>query len=179
MADSMLPHIFRPIPDLSELPQPTNREDRLRTIIANLEKHDQDVRYSMLVEARQRLKSLSADEDTEMNDGVDAQSSSSSDHRQFIASMNASYTEGSGDPCLLHGSIPTSGPSVRQAPVPVQVRVAQDAIEQMEAYDRHVKQTKDYYVKALQRQQSSRGDASPAQPGGGHLNLDPRRRPTG
>jgi len=48
MADSMLPHIFRPIPDLSELPQPTNREDRLRTIIANLEKHDQDVRYVVM-----------------------------------------------------------------------------------------------------------------------------------
>ncbi|KAK1072022.1 hypothetical protein LTR74_002852 [Friedmanniomyces endolithicus] len=179
MADSMLPHIFRPIPDLSKMPQPTNREDRLRTIIANLEKHDQDVRYSMLAEARQRLESLRADEDTEMNDGMDTQSSSSSDHRQFVASMNAPYTEGSGDPCLLHGSIPTSGPSVRQAPVPVQVRVAQDAIEQMEAYDRHAKQTKDSYVRALQRQQSSRGDAGPAQPGGGQLNPDPRRRPTG
>jgi len=48
MADSMLPHIFWPIPDLSEMPQPTNREDRLRTIIANLEKHDQDVRCVIL-----------------------------------------------------------------------------------------------------------------------------------
>jgi len=133
----------------------------------------------MLAEARQRLESLRADEDTDINDGMDAQNSPSSDHRQFAASMNAPYTEGSGDPCLLHGSIPTSGPSVKQAPVPVQVRVAQDGIEQMEAYDRHAKQTKDYYVKALQRQQSSRGDAGPGQLGGDQLNPDPRRRPTG
>ncbi|TKA67937.1 hypothetical protein B0A55_06569 [Friedmanniomyces simplex] len=175
MVDSMLPHIFRPIADLSHLPQPTDREDRLRTIIANLEKHDQDVRSSVLAEARQRLESLRPDEDTDMNDGNG--SPPCSDHRQFVASLNAPYTEGSGDPCLLHGSIPTAGPSVRQATVPVQVRAAQDAIQQMDAYDRHAKQTKDYYVKALQRQQASRSDAEPVQPG--RAQLDPRRKPIG
>ncbi|TKA81742.1 hypothetical protein B0A55_01126 [Friedmanniomyces simplex] len=121
------------------------------------------------------LESLRADEDTDMNDGNE--SPPCSDHRQFVASMNAPYTEGSGDPCLLHSSIPTAGPSVRQATVPVQVRAAQDAIEQMDAYDRHAKQTKDYYVKALQRQQASRSDAEPVQPGSAQL--DPRRRPIG
>lgn len=43
----MQKHIFQPIPDLNKLQRPMNREERLKTIIANLEKHEQDVKYGL------------------------------------------------------------------------------------------------------------------------------------
>lgn len=42
---TMQKHIFQPISDLNKPQRPMNREDRLKTIIANLEKHEQDVKY--------------------------------------------------------------------------------------------------------------------------------------
>lgn len=40
---TMQKHIFQPIPKLDGL---ASREDRLKTIIANLEKHERDVKYA-------------------------------------------------------------------------------------------------------------------------------------
>ena len=42
----MQKHIFQPIPKLDGLSPLASREDRLKAIIANLEKHERDVKYT-------------------------------------------------------------------------------------------------------------------------------------
>ncbi|KAK3072007.1 hypothetical protein LTR53_007595 [Teratosphaeriaceae sp. CCFEE 6253] len=179
MADGTLNHLFHPIPDLTNLPQPANKEERLQIIIANLEKQHQGV--SMLAEARQRLESARTARDDSMDTDADSNGPAPADHRQFVANMNAPHSEGSSDPYLSHGTIPAADRSVKQAPVPAEVSIAQDLAAQMGAYDKHARQTRDYYVKALERQRGARGNADPTQSSKAQLEVgrDPRRRPTG
>ncbi|KAK5688247.1 hypothetical protein LTS10_000225 [Elasticomyces elasticus] len=180
MADNMLQHILRPIPDLNNVPQPKDREERVKIIISNLEQHNQDVRASMLAEARENLTAMRADEDTNMDDHSDVHTPAAADHSRFVASMNAPYTDGSRDPCLLHGAIPDADESITQAPVPTEVRVAQDLLRRVDEYDRHAKQTRDYYGTALGRYQRNRSDPEPVQTNRAHVEpaRDPRKRPT-
>lgn len=189
-------HIFLPIPKLEDSPQPGNKEERLKVIIANLEKHHQDVRYvetkpralacealitttrsRILGEARRKLDTLRQDgaSSTEM----DIDEVSAPDHKQLIANLNAPYIEGSGDPSVPPGSVLQPDPNVKQAPVPPEVLLAQEVTQQLEAYDKHAKQTREYYVKALERQRTPlRGEPEPVQRSNVE-NRDPRRRPTG
>ncbi|KAK4962814.1 hypothetical protein LTR10_000441 [Elasticomyces elasticus] len=180
MADSMLQHILRPIPDLESLPQPKDREERAKIIISNLEQHNQDVRASMLAEAREKLTAMRADEDTNMDDTSDVQNPAVANHSRFVANMNAPHTDGSRDPCLLHGALPDADESITQAPVPTEVRVAQELLQRVDDYDRHARQTRDYYVTALERYQRNRSDPEPVQTNKAHIEAarDPRRRAT-
>lgn len=133
----------------------------------------------MLDEARRKREVLSAGE--ESTDGMDLDGHEAADHRQLIANLNASYVDGSGDPCLPDDTIPTAETSPKQAPVPLEVQIAQEVIEQMEAYDKNAKQARDFYVKALEKQRGRWRSPEPAlgsrTPTDG--SRDPRRKPTG
>jgi len=153
-------HFFRPIPALDNLPQPANKEERLRVIIANLEKHHQDVSYdrasywwvirkdrpdfyvrsSMLAEARQKLEAARSATPS----GIDIDGEEHTDQTQFIVSMSAPYVEGPGDPCTPPGSTVQPANNVRQAMVAIEISIAQEVIEKIEAYDKHAKQTREY-----------------------------------
>ncbi|KAK4539287.1 hypothetical protein LTR36_000813 [Oleoguttula mirabilis] len=166
-------HIFRPIPNFENLPEPGNREERVKLIIANLEEHHEGVRASILEEGRRKLQSLHNDAPPSAGMDIDSTCILQPDHTQLIANLSAPYVEGSGDPCALPGLLPQQlDPHMRQAPVPPVLAIAQEATQQLEAYDKHAKETRDYYAKALERMRASSG----AQTEG---TRDPRRMPTG
>ena len=133
----------------------------------------------MLAEARQHISDIQKAQaaDTAMEVDHDPL-----DHRLYLTNMRAPYVEGSGDPCLSHGTIPDVDPAIKQAPVPADVQVAQDVARQMDAYDKHARMTQDYYKKALKRHQDSRACLEPVQQGSrpqSETSRDPRRKPTG
>jgi len=55
MTDSVLHHLFHPVPELNKLPQTASKEERLKVIIVNLERQHQEVRFVLC--ARGRLQS--------------------------------------------------------------------------------------------------------------------------
>ncbi|KAK5110327.1 hypothetical protein LTR85_001280 [Meristemomyces frigidus] len=166
-------HIFRPIPSLGSLPEPANKEERLKIIIANLEKHNETVRSSILEEARMKLHSLH--DEAAYSSEMDVDSIEHPDNTLLIANLNAPYVETSGDPCAKAGSpLPPPDPYIRQVPVPPVLAMAQEAIQQLEAYDKHAKETRDYYVTALERMRGARSETAMQ----GEGIRDPRRRPT-
>ncbi|EMC96222.1 hypothetical protein BAUCODRAFT_24043 [Baudoinia panamericana UAMH 10762] len=156
-------HIFRPICDLQNLPQPANREERLKVIITNLEKQQQSARASLLKEARNELEAMrsggsDADETDENSEPAPP------DYSSFITNLNTPFADGASDPCLpTVTNVPASNQRVKQALAPLEVDVALRVTQQMDEYDRHAAQAREYYVKALERVRPAPTEAQPTQ----------------
>jgi LmbE family N-acetylglucosaminyl deacetylase len=93
------------------------------------------------------------------------------DHAKIARNL-AAHVQGSGDPCVTAGSLswpPPSNAANASSSSPPELRVYWEVTEQLEAYDRHAKQTREYYFDALERQKQAGGSF-------GTGALDPRRK---
>ncbi|KAK4580519.1 hypothetical protein LTR86_000722 [Recurvomyces mirabilis] len=144
--------IFRPIPALDDLAVTETKEKRIQTIIDNLARHQQEVRASVLRDVQRRISNESP---AAMDIDTDDQSEER-ENQNFIKNASTALPEGAPDPCLSHGTIVPMNPAVRQAVVPANFQRAQEAIEQVEAYDQNARRLREYYGRALERQKASR-----------------------
>ncbi|KAI6914159.1 hypothetical protein D0869_02925 [Hortaea werneckii] len=149
----MQKHIFQPIPKLDGLSPLASREDRLKSIIANLEKHERDVKASIAAEALQKLQTArreAANADTTAIDG-DPQV----DYGRIPSNLRAPYRQGSGDPCM-----PPIDPNhlanaaAEQATGDPQLAAVLEAFGQLRKYDTLSSKAKEPYIKALERQRA-------------------------
>ena len=130
------------------------KEERLQTIIDNLGRHQQEVRASILQDAQQRLHN---EGEVNITTDVDMESPSEQpDYQNFIKNVSASLPAGTPDPCPSHGTIVSVNPAIRQTVAPITIQHAQEAVEQVEAYDKNARQLREYYGKALERQRANR-----------------------
>lgn len=125
---------------------------------------------SILGEAREKLQSVVRDiiysEERDVNITVD--------NSRLIANLNAPYVQGSGDPCATPGALLQPDPNVRQLPISPVLAIAHEAMLQLEAYDQHSEETRQYYVTALERMRGTYSEIRRPSEGV----TDPRRRPT-
>ncbi|KAI6796977.1 hypothetical protein D0861_02779 [Hortaea werneckii] len=154
----MQKHIFQPIPDLNKLQRPITREDRLKTILANLEKHEQDVkqhRKSIVAEALQKLETArqkAADTDTTTVDH-DPQPL---DHGRLPSNLRAPYRQGSGDPCMppIDPRRLAAAEAAEQARADPQLAAVIEAVARLREYETLAGRAKEPYIKALERQRA-------------------------
>ncbi|KAK5128131.1 hypothetical protein LTR08_004185 [Meristemomyces frigidus] len=157
----MQKHIFQPIPDLDNLPEPADKEERLRVIIANLDKQHLAVRASILAEAQQQLRRLTEQHN---NNTTQQQAPSSPSpatantataqqaaHARLLANLNAPCAQGSAEYSVPPGASPQADASVRQLPVLPGVLVMRETTRVMGGYDRQAGETRGYHGGALER----------------------------
>ncbi|KAK5111774.1 hypothetical protein LTR62_004694 [Meristemomyces frigidus] len=146
--------LFRPIPDLDQIALPAAREERLQAILKNVETHQQEVRASLLSNAQQELFTPGSTDATSPTSPVENESTSK--HELFNQNVNALHGEGAPDPVLSHGTIVSTDSSVKQAVVPSAIQTALEAVQQVDAYDKHARRVRDFYSKALERERGAR-----------------------
>lgn len=125
-------------------------------------------RASIVAEAREKLEN--AQRKRESN-GKLPNGQQPPDFRRMVANVKAPYVEGSGDPCLPACTSSAGTNDTTHASQDVEISIALKTAQQLEEYDRRAIQTKDYYVKALERLRGQRSSMNQSS--------DPRRRPTG
>ncbi|KAI7551694.1 hypothetical protein KC331_g2385 [Hortaea werneckii] len=148
----MQKHIFQPIPKLDGLSPLASREDRLKTIIANLEKHERDVKASIAAEGLQKLQN--ALKEATHADTMTIESDQPVDHGQLPSSLRAPYRQGSGDPCM-----PPIDPNhlagiAEQARGDPQLAAVLEAFRRLREYDTLSSKAKEPYIRALERQRA-------------------------
>lgn len=165
-AEDIRPFIALPIPNLKALTPTTNKEDRLRTIISNLDQQQEAVRLSIIGGFKERLaKATKPDPDAmdidsshgrpgqPANDGMES----------LFTSLNCPYHDSMGDVSVKGDALlPQPPPAMRQATPPLEIQYAKEATESIKFYDRTVaKPARQHYVDALQRLQrrTSTGDS--------------------
>lgn len=74
------------------------------------------------------------------------------EHERVLANLNAPHSDPSTDPCLPPLRTVISSSTTVQARLPLEVRVTLEALEQVQRYEEHAKITREYYVRALERQ---------------------------
>ncbi|KAI6829402.1 hypothetical protein KC340_g12470 [Hortaea werneckii] len=149
----MQKHIFQPIPKLDGLSPLASREDRLKTIIANLEKHERDVKASIAAEGLQKLRN--ARKEATHADAMEIESNQPMDYGRLPSNLRAPYRQGSGDPCM-----PPIDPNhlanaaAEQARGDPQLAAVLEAFGQLREYDTLSSKAKEPYIKALERQRA-------------------------
>jgi hypothetical protein len=174
--EDLLPHLGLPVPDLKDLPKPSTKDDRLKTIVSNFDKQTRAVRLSIIETAKQKQdQALALAEDDP--DDRHARGISPADSAQpvdwgkkpFVASLNAPWHESLGDPCIpAEGAGPPSlPPGVRKMTPPPAVQLVKDAFDLIEMYDRQAKPVRKEYVDELGRCDGRRssGAGSGTKPG--------------
>ncbi|KAI6837791.1 hypothetical protein KC367_g8092 [Hortaea werneckii] len=151
----MQKHIFQPIPDLNRLQRPITREDRLKTILANLEKHEQDVKKSIVAGALQKLQTArqkATDTDTTTID----HDQQPLDHGRLPSNLRAPYRQGSGDPCMpyIDPRRLAEADAAEQARADPQLAAVLEAVAQLREYETCAGRAKEPYIKALERQRA-------------------------
>jgi hypothetical protein len=149
---------------------PNNREERLKTIIANIDRQQANVRAAIIEDARsyqqtQRESMTDAEQPTN-EDAMDVDPTTVDDEADRPAdellyqNLNAPYVEGSGDPCMLplapDGSFFAVPPGLKQARAPQEIQLAKETIDHISLYDKTSRQApfgRDYYMQALRRTQ--------------------------
>ncbi|RMZ10648.1 hypothetical protein D0860_03727 [Hortaea werneckii] len=154
-------HIFQPIPNLN-IPQcRMSREERLKTIIANLDKHEQDVRNSIVAEAFQKLQTA-RQAATDANTTA-IHSDQPVDHGQVPFNLRAPYQQGSGDPCMPHiDPKQLAEVAAEQARTDPQLAAVLEAFGQLREYETLARRAKEPYMKALERLRAQRVDGDVA-----------------
>ncbi|KAI7272075.1 hypothetical protein KC345_g7135 [Hortaea werneckii] len=157
----MQKHIFQPIPDLNKLQRPISREDRLKIIIANLEKHEQDVKTSIVAEAFQKLQT--ARQEATDADTTPIVSDQPVHHGQLPSNLRTPYQQGSGDPCMPHiDPKQLADAAAEQARADPQLAAVMEAFGHLREYETLARRAKEPYVKALERQRAQRADGDVA-----------------
>lgn len=177
----LIPHITFPIPSLKDIPRPADKEQRIKTIIANLDKHHQTARLSIIEAAKLRLEEehqALEQNRKEVNDedNMDLSPISPPDGTElFLSNLHAPYHESMGDPCYYNNknnSAPSSGGAymtpaekerekeeqeekmskgVPQKTPPVEIRLARETLAQIALYDAHALPARKFYTDALSR----------------------------
>ncbi|RMZ15448.1 hypothetical protein D0862_01671 [Hortaea werneckii] len=145
----MQKHIFQPIPKLDGL---ASREDRLKTIIANLEKHERDVKASIVAEGLQKLQN--ARKEATHVDAMEVESDQPVDHGRVPFNLRAPYQQGSGDPCMAQIDPNQLADIAEQAGGDPQLAAVLEAFRRLREYDTLSRKAKEPYIKALERQRA-------------------------
>ncbi|KAI7364179.1 hypothetical protein KC354_g5914 [Hortaea werneckii] len=149
----MQKHIFQPIPKLDGLSPLASREDRLKSIIANLEKHERDVKASIAAEGLQKLQN--ARKEATHADAMEIESNQPMDHGRLPSNLRAPYRQGSGDPCM-----PPIDPNhlanaaAEQARGDPQLAAVLEAFTRLREYETLSCKAREPYIKALERQRA-------------------------
>ncbi|KAI7215041.1 hypothetical protein KC333_g5685 [Hortaea werneckii] len=148
----MQKHIFQPIPNLDGLSPLASREDRLKTIIANLEKHERDVKACIVAEGLQKLQN--ARKEATHADAMEIESNQSVDHGRVSFNLRAPYKQGSGDPCMPPIDPSHLADTAEQARGDPQLAAVSEAFRRLREYDTLSSKAKEPYIKALERQRA-------------------------
>ncbi|KAL9534363.1 hypothetical protein SMMN14_02370 [Sphaerulina musiva] len=182
----LIPHITFPIPSLKDIPRPADKEQRIKTIIANLDKHHQTARLSIIEAAKLRLEeehqALEQNQQVDDEDNMDLSPIMSPPDgiELFLSNLHAPYHESMGDPCYYNNknnSAP-SGVSPHMTPAekerepeqeekmsqgvpqnipPVEIRLARETLAQIARYDAHALPARKFYTDALSRSMGGGG----------------------
>lgn len=181
----LIPHIAFPIPSLKDIPRPADKEQRIKTIIANLDKHHQTARLSIIEAAKLRLEeehqALEQNKQVDDEDNMDLSPISPPDGIElFLSNLHAPYHESMGDPCYYNNKnnpAPSGvGPHVTPAEKereqeqeekmsqgvpqkipPVEIRLARETLAQIARYDAHALPARKFYTDALSRSMGGGG----------------------
>lgn len=182
----LIPHITFPIPSLKDIPRPADKEQRIKTIIANLDKHHQTARLSIIEAAKLRLEEehQALEQNKEVNDEDNMDLSpimSPPDGMElFLSNLHAPYHESMGDPCYYNNknNSAASGVSPHRTPAekerepeqeekmskgvpqnipPVEIRLARETLAQIARYDAHALPARKFYTDALSRSMGGGG----------------------
>lgn len=181
----LIPHITFPIPSLKDIPRPADKEQRIKTIIANLDKHHQTARLSIIEAAKLRLEeehqALEQNKQVDDEDNMDLSPIMSPPDgiELFLSNLHAPYHESMGDPCYYNNKNPApSGVSphrtsaekereqeqeekmsqgVPQKIPPVEIRLARETLAQIARYDAHALPARKFYTDALSRSMGGGG----------------------
>ncbi|GAB1736730.1 hypothetical protein NU219Hw_g8345t1 [Hortaea werneckii] len=148
----MQKHIFQPIPKLDGLSPLASREDRLQTIIANLEKHERDVKASIVAEGLQKLQN--ARKEATHADTMEIERDQPVDHGRVPSNLRAPYQQGSGDPCMTQIDPNQLADIAEQAGGDPQLAAVLEAFRRLREYDTLSSKAKEPYIKALERQRA-------------------------
>ncbi|KAI7201597.1 hypothetical protein D0869_04284 [Hortaea werneckii] len=149
---AMQKHIFQPIPNLDKLQRPMSREDRLKIIIANLEKHERGVKADIASEGLQKLQN--ARKEATHADAMEIESNQPVDHGRVPSNLRAPYQQGSGDPCMPPIDPNHLADIAEHARADPQLAAVLEAFGQLREYDTHSSKAKEPYIKALERQRA-------------------------
>jgi hypothetical protein len=152
-----------------QVSHPSNREERLKTIIANIDRQQANVRAAIIEDARSYQQSqlrLADPDHAPDQDAMDVDPIPVDDEADRQAddllyqNLNAPYVEGSGDPCMLplapDGSFFAAPPGLKQARVPQEIQLAMETLDYISLYEKSSCQApfgRDYYMQALRRTQ--------------------------
>ncbi|KAM3423847.1 hypothetical protein BST61_g1245 [Cercospora zeina] len=170
--EGLIPHITFQIPSLKDVPKhgTLSKEERLKTIISNLDKHQQGVRLSILDGAKEKhqasIANASTNDDSTSEDGElmdiypysppqNHRSSNEKSISQLLESLETPYRESQGDP-VSTGPINLS-PDLRQKTPPSEIQAAKEALDKIAVYDTHARPAKKFYTDALARMQGGGG----------------------
>ena len=177
----LIQHITFPIPSLKDVPKPGSlgKEQRLETIIANLDKQHQTTRLKIIEAAKRKLQEHHASKQEDDPDKMDISPPAGSDGMEvFLSNLNTPYLDSMGDPCstpstahLMEGM----SVGVPQKLPPIEIQLAKETLDQIALYDIHALPARKFYADALSR---SRGESS-GNGGGAATVTDPRRSSTG
>ncbi|KAI5358009.1 hypothetical protein Slin15195_G063380 [Septoria linicola] len=161
----LLPHVTFPIPDLKAIPKPGTlcREERLKTIIANLDQHHQATRSNIIEAGKQNLaQALESQHAKNTTNSEDADSDMDIDppppHTPppdpagmalMFANLNTPYHESMGDP-VSTGRIPPD-PSIKQSTPPLEIQHAKETLDNLALYDGIALPARQFYSDALDR----------------------------
>lgn len=88
-----------------------------------------------------------------------------------MSNLNGPYVGAAGDPCVVPGELSSLQRDDSVVESPAQVQGTLEATKLLEDYNTCAERTKDYYVKALNRQSAARGSSA----GMNGVSSDPRR----
>ncbi|GIZ37079.1 hypothetical protein CKM354_000054200 [Cercospora kikuchii] len=204
--EDLISHIIFPAPSLKDVPKhgTLSKEDRLKTIISNLEKHQQAVRLSTLNEAKKKYQASHAaphdnqgfssdDEDhMDISPGSPAPEQTETDKSatsQLLDTLRTPYRESQGDPVSTGPIRPP--PNVRQKTQLPEIQAAEEALNTIATYDSRALASKRFYIDALRRVQGGGASGSESRKASassvtdsrkgsmGNGVVDPRRASTG
>lgn len=161
--EDLLKHIFHPVPAPSTLPSPTSKDQRLRTIIYNLDKQQQAVRLSIIEAAKQKVEEHETNSKSDSSDDPDRMDISpppSATPKRggmsplFLANLEAEYTDSMGDVSVSSSSssrrLPTETGQQKDNP-PFEIAMASEALEKISLYNQHAFPTRRFYNEELQK----------------------------
>lgn len=172
----LIQHITFPIPSLRDVPKPgtLGKEQRLETIIANLDKQHQTTRLKIIEAAKKILQEHHASDQEDKMDTCPPVTGSDG-MEVFLSNLNTPYLDSMGDPCsspstahLMEGM----SVGIPQKTPPIEMQLAKETLDQIALYDTHALPARKFYADALSR---SRGESSGSSGGA----TDPRRSSTG
>lgn len=192
--EDLISHVVFPAPTLKDVPKhgTLSKEDRLKTIISNLEKHQQAVRLSTLNEAKKNIQAshaalhdnpeFSSDDEDHMDiaPGSPAPEQTETDKSatsQLLDTLRTPYRESQGDPVSTGPIKPPA--NVRQKTQPPEIQAAKEALDTIATYNSHALPSKRFYVDALARLQGGGASENESRKASASSTNDPRKASMG